>query len=277
MTPGAALRRAGARLRGARILCRLHAGPVKTVWLLGRGDERWVMRVDEPPAAGFAPDRGIEFEVWQAAAAAGLAPQPLWLHRGPPAVLVAQHAAGRAWRAADLALPGRLEALAALLRRVHQARLPGPPLDLGRAMAAHARRIGTPRARELARSARLWLDRAGSPGPPVLCHNDPIAANVVGLRRTVLIDWEYAARGDPLFDLAVIAQHHALPGAQVARLAAAYHGGVGQVPQARLAANRVLYDHVLWLWLMALAVAAPLRGAQARQLAAVTRRLEEVR
>ncbi|QOJ32018.1 MAG: phosphotransferase [Gammaproteobacteria bacterium] len=275
MTPEAALRRAGSGrhgLRGLRLLHRLHAGPLKSSWLAGRGAERFVLRIDEPLAAGFAPDRGVEFAAWSAAAAAGIAPEPLLLWPGPPAVLVTRHAPGRAWRAAELALPGRIETLAGLLRRLHESRLPGQPLDLEASLDGYARRAGGRHARQLARAARRLMADCLQ-GPSTLCHHDPIPANVVGLRKPLLIDWEYAALGDPLFDLAVLLQHHRLPAALAGRLTRAYFGAAARVPVVRLTLARRLYDHVHCLWLLALAVAAPLTPAQQTQLATVTRRL----
>ncbi len=274
MTPEAALRRAGTRLRGARILRRLHVGPVKSSWLLARGAERFVLRIDEPLAARFVPDRQAEFTAWRAAAAAGLAPEPVLLRPGPPAVLVTRYAPGQAWAGADLAVPGRLEALAGLLRRLHEARLPGRRLDLERRLRAYARCIDTPQARRLLQSAGPLMEQTGQ-GPATLCHNDPIPANVIGLRRPVLIDWEYAARGDPLFDLAVVAQHHVLPEAAVARFAAAYFGGLLQVPWHRLRASRALYDHVLCLWLMAFGTKVRLDAGQAAQLRSAEYRINK--
>ncbi|MCL4776389.1 MAG: phosphotransferase [Gammaproteobacteria bacterium] len=272
MTPEAALRRAAAQLRGAQLLRRLHAGPLKSSWLVGRGTERYVLRIDEPLAARFVPDRRAEFAAWSAAAAVGLAPEPLLLLPGPPAVLVTRHAPGLAWRPADLARPGRIEALAGLLRRLHEARLPGRPLDLEASLAGYARSAGTAWACRLVRSAQRLTARCFQ-GPRVLCHHDPIAGNVVGLRRPLLIDWEYAALGDPLFDLAVVSRHHGLPRALEGRLLAAYFGGPGRVPRARFDCHRRLYDHVLCLWLLALADAGPLAAAQQRQLETVSRRL----
>lgn len=273
MKPAEAIRRLGAPLHDARVLRRLHAGQLKTVWLLARGSERWVLRVDEPGAAGFVPDRRVEFEIQAAAAAAGLAPEPLAFLPGPPAVLLSRHAPGRAWRPADLALPDRAEALGRLLRRLHQAALPGPLLDLERQIDGYARMLPASEARKLRQPALRWLARAVDGSPPVLCHNDPTLGNVIGFRRSWLIDWEYAARGDPLFDLAVLACHHALPPATLARIAAACLGGSGQIPWQRLDAWRHVYDHLLCLWLMALRQKTVLDARQQGELAMAKGRL----
>ena len=249
MTPEQALKLTGSFAHGASIRRRVHAAPVKSSYLIERRGERFVLRIDSPLALQLGLDRAAEVAVLNTAWRAGIGPQPIALIPGPPAILVTRFAPGEAWRPADLRDPARLERLAGILRRLHEARLPGPALDLGRACARYAARIGTPESRALAAGAAKLLRRcAGEPAQRCLCHNDPIPANVVGLRRTVLIDWEYAAIGDPLFDLAVVAQHHRLPRRDVAKLAAWYYGGAGRVPWERLEHYRAVYDIVLRLW-----------------------------
>jgi thiamine kinase len=275
MTPEQALRCTGRFARGARILRTLHVAPVKTSYLVERGGERFVMRVDCPLASRLGLDRAAEFEVLRHAWRAGLAPEPITLGRGVPAVLVLRYARGRAWRATDLREPANLHRLAGLLRRLHQARLPGPRLNLDAALGRYADMIGTAESRALAASAAQILRHSlGGDGAMCLCHHDPIPANVVGFRQTRLIDWEYAAIGDPLFDLAVVTRHHALPDGAVAAFAAAYFGGPGQVPWARLNAARSLYDHVLCLWLGAVGAEQELSTAQQAALRAVRRRVD---
>ena len=50
------------------------------------------------------------------------------------------------------------------------------------------------------RSMLIWLQQL-TPVKPVLCHNDINPANLLG-KKPWLIDWEYAALGDPAFELA---------------------------------------------------------------------------
>ena len=117
---------------------------------------------------------------------AGFAPQPIALIRGPPAILVTRFAPGEAWSAADLRDPARLERLAELLRRLHEARLPGPELDLGEACARYAARARTPGEQGAGkpRHASSCAQCEEEGGSRCLCHNDPLPANVVGLRQT---------------------------------------------------------------------------------------------
>jgi thiamine kinase len=98
------------------------------------------------------------------------------------------------------------------------------------------------------RVGRLLPRCEGDSNERRLCHNDPIAQNVIGLRRTVLIDWEYAAIGDPLFDLAVVARHHRLPRRAMSRLMIAYFGDADLVPWKRLDDFAAVYDVVHRLW-----------------------------
>ncbi len=254
MTPDLALRRTGDFARGARLARTLQVSPIKASYLVERRGERFVLRVDRPLAKRLGLDRSAEFAVLNAAWRAGFAPEPIAAIGGGAAILVTRFAPGRAWRAADLREPRQLERLAGILRELHRMQLPGPRLDLEQALARYAAAIGTAPGRALAARARKFLPARGeSAGTLCLCHNDPIPANVVGLRNTVLIDWEYAAVGDPFFDLAAVVQHHRLPETAVVHFAAAYCGGVAQVPWARLRRCRALYDHVRRLWLSAVA------------------------
>lgn len=255
MKPEQALQRTGRFARGARIVGTLHAAATKASYLVERRGERFVLRVDRPLALRLGLDRPRELTALRAAWSAGLAPEPLMMAVDAPAVLLLRWAPGQAWSPTDLRDPRRLQRLAALLRRVHALTPPLPALDLDSALERYAMLAGTAASRTLAaRAARLLRELRRGAGPGCLCHHDPVAANIVGRRHTVLIDWEYAALGDPLFDLAVVARHHRLPKRAVAQFAAAYFNGVGRVPWARLDRFRALYDCVYALWVGAVAV-----------------------
>lgn len=254
LTAAQALRRIGPLMRGARVLRTLHAGPIKTSYLVQQGAQRYVLRVDEPAARAMGLDREAEFANLQLAWRAGLAPEPVAWRGGERALLLTRYAPGRAWRGSDLRQSARLKQLAAQLRRLHALPETGPALDLEQALAGYARRAGGRAAHELAIRAGRLLARSGlGQGDLAFCHNDPIAGNVVGFRRILLIDWEYSARGDPLFDLAVVIRHHRLPARMAARFAMDYFGRGAPVPWERLQGACRVYDQVLDLWRLALA------------------------
>jgi thiamine kinase len=262
--PRAALRSLGAAARGLRIERRLHVAPGKRSYLAARRSERFVLRVDEPDAPDLGLDRGTEARVLRAVGAAGVGPALVACRLQAPAVFLLRYAPGRAWTAADLDDPRRLAQFAALLREVHAVPTAGlRRLDLAAAAARYARLatrqsrlnrsgVGATPVATLAAQVRALLAEARDPAAPLaLCHNDPIAANLVGLRRPLLIDWEYAAVGDPLFDLAVIVEHHRLRARSARCLLAEYFGGTTAIPATRLALFRAIYRRILRLWQLA--------------------------
>jgi thiamine kinase len=260
MTPEAALRRARPAWRGARIERGLHVAPLKTSHLVRRGTARYVMRIDTAPHAPLGLDRAREFAILGLAARAGIAPEPIALVPGACAVLVTRYVPGRAWGREELSTPACLTRLAALLRVLHA--LPveagaGPALDLAAVGGRYARLAGSAAARRLAERARRAQARAGlGEGPAVLCHHDPIGANVVGRRSPRLIDWEYAAPGDPLLDLAVVIGHERLPLRLARHFLGAYYGDPRAVPWPRVRAAVAYYGVLERLWRLALAGAA---------------------
>lgn len=256
MTPQRALARLGAAARGVRILRCLHQAATKRVWLAERRGERLILRVDEAAADRLALDRPAELEVLQLVARAGVGPEILAADTAAPAVLLLRYVAGRAWTAADLRDRRRLGQLASLLLRVHAIPVPGPALDLD-AVERHYRRL-----------AGIELLPAGhakchdpvqhdvsitkKPAAISLCHHDPTAPNIVGFRQPRLIDWEYAAGGDPLFDLAAVIGHHHLPAGAARYFLSAYFGGAGAIPREAIAAREADYQRIAEVWKKAL-------------------------
>jgi thiamine kinase-like enzyme len=85
----------------------------------------------------------------------------------------------------------------------------------------------------------------------VLCHHDPHLGNVIG-EPGVLIDWEYAALGHPLFDLAFVIEYHALDGQAESALLAGWAGEDPPVSLQPLGDFRELVAGVNDLWLRAI-------------------------
>jgi thiamine kinase-like enzyme len=102
---------------------------------------------------------------------------------------------------------------------------------------------------EVARLAeQLYTDNGWA-----LCHHDPHAGNLLGFDAPVLIDWEYAANGQPLFDLAVVIRYHRLDAAAAEILLSAWAGDGGEAHRERLAGFCQLYDLLSVLWEQAIA------------------------
>lgn len=198
-------------------------------WLAARGDEGLIVRFDTPAVRLLGLDRAAEAAALRAIQGRGLGPEPVFAdpRRG---LLVTRRLPGRACTPAMLRSPQMLRALGSLLRRLHETVAPpsaAAPLDLARTLAGYAAVVGGVQARTAARSgARSLKAAAGSRRSPALCHNDPVMQNLLRGRSLRLIDWEFAAPGDPLFDLAVVIGHHDLGLAQGRALLAAARGRV---------------------------------------------------
>jgi thiamine kinase len=249
--PEEALARLGVFSRGARVIRTLRASPVKHSYLIERRGERYVLRVDGPMAERLGLDRRTELQVLRVVAAEKLGPEPVAWRLRPPAVLLTRYVPGRSWSDAELRAPSRLRQLAEVLKRIHRLSPEVPALNFPARLDHYAKQAALPEARALVAEA-LELIRRLKPRRDVLCHHDPIAANVIGRRPPLLIDWEYAALGDPMFDIALIARHHALSEAQTRVFLQAYFGHTTMKLQQRIASFAALYDRVTLLWLLAM-------------------------
>jgi aminoglycoside phosphotransferase (APT) family kinase protein len=183
----------------------LPGGYSNTTVLLSNDSERWVLRI-----AGHSSERKrarqAEAAIQQAAASAGLAPR-LCHHDPERGVMIMQYLDGRPDH------PCNLSRLAQLLREVHALPRIGEPVhapDLLRHYhsllpSAHQLRLLLQQHGRDLEGARAALESC-SDTAPVLCHNDLLSANrLVCDGRLFALDWEYAAPGDPFFELAVCA------------------------------------------------------------------------
>ncbi|MCB1646312.1 MAG: phosphotransferase [Pseudomonadales bacterium] len=81
---------------------------------------------------------------------------------------------------------------------------------------------------------------------PAFCHNDLNPANIIVSGNTLqLLDWEYAALGNPLFDLAVFCHEAALSEQQQAAL---LHSCLPALSPSQLQAMLLVYDLLQILW-----------------------------
>ncbi|MGR7920657.1 phosphotransferase [Zobellella denitrificans] len=190
----------------------------------------------DPAALGI--DRRLELLAHRTAAAAGLA-LPVRFARPEQGLLILDWRDEPDWRQR----PPDMTRLMARVAALHRLPAALPVLDL-RARLGHYLRLLSPLPADIARVLPLF-ERAelNPPFSPVFCHHDLNAANLLG-ERPWLLDWEYAARGDAAFELAVIADSFGLDRPARAAMLAAYRAGGGELSEARLAARRP------WVWLL---------------------------
>jgi thiamine kinase len=238
-------------LSGACLIERLADGPTNASYLVERAGERFVLRLDKPEALRLGLDRANERLVCEAVAAAGLTP-PYQYFSGVEGVSLRPFIAGRSLCRDDLLEPRTLRRLADVLRRLHQQPPVGAAFDPAGAVRRYSAQLDTPQGAALAeRAGRLLAEIGRFTVPPALCHNDLVAENILQTANggLLLIDWEYAALGDPFFDLAVVVRHHELDDALARQLLSAYlEGAVDQQAHLHLALQCDFYSCLLALW-----------------------------
>jgi len=224
----------------------LGSGPVSESWLLSGPDGLLVLRRDLPLADVLGLDRQSEWTHLQTAYAADLGPEPVArdFARG---VLVTRYLEGTAWARFETADWG---SHGLLLRRVHE--LPSTTAKhFDPVTVARRYRLGTTAAHADALLERVVVLATAleQDGPACLCHHDAHRGNIIGTAPARLIDWEYAAYGDPLFDLAVVCRFHDLQPRQCAELLAGW--ALEPTDQDRFRASCELYDAIAMLWQLA--------------------------
>jgi thiamine kinase len=188
---------------------RLYGGTVNTSFCVETGAGRFVVRMHDKLAQSLGANHEREAQLHAAAAAVGLAPSLVHVdadHR----FMIMEYVPGTMWSSQDFARPERLLQLGAALHVLHSVVPPVvAPYDVPAVLEPHYERLSAaaPDERgwlaELMDRAALALEACGTRHrQKVLVHNDLYHANLIGTERLYLVDWEYAAVTDPLFDLA---------------------------------------------------------------------------
>ncbi len=205
--------------------------------------------------------------VQRGAAAAGLAPEVL-LAAPDAGLLLSRFVTGEPHDRASLATVAR--AVGRLLRTLHAQPVCGVRLDLAGAARGYAEHCPAGLVTQTAAALDILL--SGLDAIPertfVPCHNDPVAANFIRGAPLTLIDWEFAADNDPLFDLAVVSAHHDFDSAARNALLAGYEAERDEQDVAALTLWETIYRALYWLWL---AARPPEDESQARLAALATR------
>jgi thiamine kinase-like enzyme len=180
-------------------------------------------------------DRNRQFRANQIAAGLEIAPA-IVSYRPDLGIMIADFIAGPARKTGDLGRKPEIARVAAMLRRLHaaphEARLDAwisHPFDgmnqlLALAEAADSGMVSLftaslAIAREMEAHRRDWT--------PALTHVDLSAGNLVGDDALMLVDWEYAGNGDPLYDLGDFFAKNELTDDQIGFLLAEYKAAPG--------------------------------------------------
>lgn len=193
----------------------LRGGTVNTSLRVDTRAGRFVVRLNDAVGGLLGANHEREALLQAAAAAAGLAPALIY---ADPAqgFMIMGYVEGRAWQAADFGRPELLWRLGTRLRALHGLDAPGvAPFDLGALLRRHSDHLAEALPEERAifgnlmqqAEAALALCQQGGRKASIV-HNDLHHANLIEAERLYLIDWEYAAVADPIFDLACVLAYY---------------------------------------------------------------------
>jgi aminoglycoside phosphotransferase (APT) family kinase protein len=219
----------------------LTAGRSNTSVRVGDGERHWVVRIDRQDPRRLGLSREAEWRCLLMAADGGLAPRPVY--RNPAlGTLVCEFHVPEPGRERDV------EAIAVLLRAIHELPAVRHRLDpLARARRYLTLAGGGELPGDLLEACRRLEE--GMPAPR-LCHNDLLRPNRLYSQGVLLaLDWEYAAMGDPLFDLAAIIEGDGFSEAHARSLHRAWRGRAPTSTEAaRLEDQRLVYRSLAALW-----------------------------
>ena len=240
------------------------------------GGGRYVLRMPGPGTGAYI-DRTREAHNARVAAHLGIAPELLYSEPRTGVALVRGIEGGRSLDEEAFRDPATLERAVDLLARLHRsgadfrgAMALFPKLDqyfllVGRRRPDLLAPLAALRGR--AQEVRTWLESTGESHRP--CHIDPAPSNFMlagsASPRLYLLDWEFSARCEPLWDLADLSAEAALSEEQDERLLSCYYGRVGPEREDRFVAHKALL-HLLGAAWAALRVADGDEKPQVRRL-----------
>jgi len=254
----------------------LAGGHANRSWLLAAEDRKLVLRVPVEDTRALGVERTAEWVAIEAAARAGLAPRIVHFD-GVSGVLVSEYVEGRLWSRADAHDAAAVSRLAQRLRTLHGL---GPPAGVRRleytelirgyrrSLAGRPRRSGEGHEALAAEADRRLAGIGAGSRVRALCHNDLHHRNIIEGRALMLIDWEYAAAGDPMFDLASFACYHDLEAHERRHLLDAYASDNAAQAPGVFAHYCWIFDYMHLLWLDLTDNDAPLRARLLQRLAA---------
>jgi thiamine kinase-like enzyme len=212
--------------------------------------ESFVLRIGGKGTHLLGIDRGRERTCTAIAAQMGVGAEVVhFLASASHEVLITRFIPGEAISPETAARPEMLRRIIDAVRRYHAGPdFPGvfSPFTTVRSYhkLAHEHNIPFPGTLPQVFSLMARIEAAIGPlQQPRPCHNDLLASNFIDDGHTIwILDWEYAAMGDPFFDLGNFAVNQSLDEEQCELLLRYYFGEVRPVDQAHLHLMRLASD-----------------------------------
>ncbi len=237
----------------------LTQGLTNKSYLLYTGKERWVLRINTRNSEALALDRDEELYFHSAAARQNIAPKVIYADPYNH-YLITQFIEGGHWRASSDSEQRikDIRAVTEALYNVHKFPIDAieidyldriehywKKLDLGRSEFSKILKPLYPQVK----SFFIHYQQAIQHRKP--CHHDTVIENIFVVPEGIqLIDWEYAALGDPWFDIAVFCDSAKLTPEEKNEVVTYYcelHGGGADCKDAFLRAQQGFY-YIDLLW-----------------------------
>jgi aminoglycoside phosphotransferase (APT) family kinase protein len=231
----------------------LPGGKVNTTFRVDTSAGYFVVRLNDAAGVPLGANHEREAHLHRAAGVAGVAPELLYVDDAQR-FMIARYVSGRTWEAADFARRERLQALGTQLAALHAISPPSvAPFDLGVIVRAHCTHLSAalPAEREFLGRLRSQAERAlalcaHEARAATIIHGDLYHANIIEGERLYLIDWEYSAVADPIFDLACALAYYPAAEPYAPELLAA--AGLADRPLALLKQACGVYVFLSFLW-----------------------------
>lgn len=231
----------------------LTGGLTNRSFLIDADDKLLVLRNNSPISEALDLNRAAEADALHLADKAGLC-APVIHCDSDHQYLVTRYIEGEPWSEDG---ENALKQLAQLLRNIHALPPIDTHLDIETKIASYWRSIDASaefykELQEIDEKAQRHIAVADSLSDGIcLCHNDLLPANLITAnnRKLYAIDWEYAAMGDPFYELAVIVEERGLVKQQQKLLLSEYLGRPAtQTDWQRLDHWRIIYGYLSLLW-----------------------------
>ena len=183
------------------VVSELFGGRTNKTFLVSSGDFRAVIRINSPDAVKLGIDRQREKRILQLLQPTGLVPKVLFIH---DEFLVSEFIEGNSLTDKSLKNSHIMESLSEALAVVQSIQMPDASprnyLDYCRQYLNQLSEVTVSAlvVKQIEEAARA-VD--GEAWDPVICHHDMVPENIiVNDRGLFIIDWEYAALGNPGLD-----------------------------------------------------------------------------
>lgn len=217
----------------------------------------YVLRINAFNSNALGLNRRLEKTIFQSAAQAAISSTLVYADPSER-YLVCNYVHGRHLNSGDIGSPVSLEQLAQLVKKIHQLPAVQESLNVRSRIATYWQSI---QRNHFAYDALMKLQLQVEPlinqalstkTELCICHHDLLPENLILTEdgELLAIDWEYAAMGNPYFDLAVVIDGLMLNSQQSDALLASYFDTNQPDPELNQQLNywRVIYHYISLLW-----------------------------